>query len=86
MILSLALLLAPTAPSPSLALPTPGPAARAAKRGREQRELLEAWPKLEDAALAKREVARLRKARTEEMGAQAHAALVELGAGARRCS
>ncbi|MDA0948557.1 MAG: hypothetical protein O2799_08540, partial [Planctomycetota bacterium] len=42
---------------------------------------LEAWPELEDGALAKREVQRLRKARTEEMGSQAHASLVELGAG-----
>lgn len=42
---------------------------------------LAAWPELEDAALAKREVQRLRKARTEEMGSQAHASLVELGAG-----
>jgi len=85
MILSLALLLAPTSPLPDAALPAsavpPATICARALQGADEPERLEAWPKLEDAALAKREVARLRKARTEEMGAQAHAALVELGAG-----
>ena len=42
---------------------------------------LEAWPEVDGAAL-KLEIDRLRKARTEEMGTQAHAALIEMGAGA----
>jgi hypothetical protein len=43
-------------------------------------ERLEAWPELADAARVKQDVARLRKARTDEMASQAHAALVADGA------
>lgn len=42
---------------------------------------LEKWPTLKDLPRAKRDLARLRAARTEEMAAQAHASLVELGPG-----
>ena len=45
---------------------------------------LEEWPELAKDARgrARKELARLRKARTPEMGAEAHEALVEIGAGA----
>jgi len=45
-------------------------------------ERLSAWPELADAAAAKRELARLRKAATEAMEAESRAALVALGAAA----
>jgi hypothetical protein len=76
--------------SPSLAGPlrmpearqdTPAPQDASKEDPAKGPKKLEAWPELEDGALAKREVQRLRKARTEEMGAQAHASLVEFGAG-----
>jgi len=49
----------------------------------EETERLEAWPEVsrDVAATVKTDIARLRKARTEEMGEQAHAALVQVGAG-----
>lgn len=45
-------------------------------------ERLAAWPELADAAAAKRELARLRKAATEAMESESRAALTELGAAA----
>lgn len=42
---------------------------------------LKQWPKLKSLPEGKTQVTRLRKARTEEMGTQAHAALVHMGAG-----
>ena len=48
----------------------------------EEVERLTAWPKPNDAKQLKVDVARLRKANTEEMGTQAHIALVAEGAAA----
>lgn len=42
---------------------------------------LKQWPILKDIPRGKRDLGRLRAARTEEMGAQAHASLVEMGPG-----
>ncbi|HED64971.1 MAG TPA: hypothetical protein ENJ09_05375 [Planctomycetes bacterium] len=67
--------------------PTPGPAPTFSPTDPlvavQDPERLEAWPKLDakHAAEAKTEVARLRKARTETMGADAAEKLVALGAG-----
>ena len=46
-------------------------------------ERLDAWPELggSELSLVKRDIARLRKARTEEMGTEARAALIGAGAG-----
>lgn len=53
-----------------------------AEEAREEVKRLDAWPEVQDRKALKLEVTRLRKARTEEMGAEAHAALVAIGDGA----
>jgi hypothetical protein len=60
-----------------------GSAPAGQEEGQEERELerLKVWPKVADRAQAELDVQRLRQARTEEMGVQARAGLIEAGAG-----
>jgi len=64
----------------ALAAPT---STQEAGETREEVVRLEAWPELsrDQAKTVKTDISRLRKARTEEMGDQAHEALVAVGAG-----
>lgn len=68
----------PLALLPVLAASTPAAAAVGAE---DEVERLEAWPAVEDEHQVELDVERLRKARTKEMGEQAHAGLVAAGAG-----
>lgn len=87
MLLPLLLSLVVTAPAATLRAPQDPPAPNDAERPAERPEegseegprRLEAWPEAADRKALKLEVSRLRKARTEEMGSQAHAALVAIG-------
>ena len=65
-----------------LALTAPA-STQGAEEAREEVVRLEAWPELskDEAKTVKTDISRLRKARTEEMGDQAHEALVALSAG-----
>ncbi len=85
MLLPLLLSLVAAAPAATLRAPQdpPAPSPADAERPEEGSEegprRLEAWPEAADRKALKLEVSRLRKARTDEMGSQAHAALVAIG-------
>ena len=64
------------------ALPA-APQDEAPQEAPEEIQRLEAWPRFKGSELSevKRDISRLRKARTEEMGSAARAALIGAGAG-----